>query len=324
MSYEFRPASMEDQAGIFVSVSGGTNSGKTYSALRLARGLAGPTGKIAAADTESKRMSHYAKDFVFDKIDMEPPFRPERFSEAAYAAEQAGYAAMIFDSHSMEWVGPGGVLDWQQAEFKRLGEKEGARQASWIKPKMAHKAMVYSYLQRRIPLIFCHRAEEKIVDLTTKPVKKLWTPSMSPSFAYEITVALTLSGDAKGVIDLNLPHKLEKDHEAIFKHGDLLTERHGELLLAWARGNPLLTDALLDRTQAAVKRLAGLNATPEVYAKAQSNSAPLMADLDAAERGDLKVLVIEALSVLRDRIGSEGSGRGTNDSNAKFDPDRPG
>ncbi|MBF0186198.1 MAG: ATP-binding protein, partial [Magnetococcales bacterium] len=39
---------------------GGSSSGKTYSALRLARGLVGPQGKIGVIDTENRRALFYA------------------------------------------------------------------------------------------------------------------------------------------------------------------------------------------------------------------------------------------------------------------------
>ena len=91
MSFTFAPAvSFTERAGLFVSLTGGTNSGKTFSAMRLARGIAGPTGKIAVLDTEGGRTLHLKDAFAFDANVMDAPFRPERFSDAARAAEDAG------------------------------------------------------------------------------------------------------------------------------------------------------------------------------------------------------------------------------------------
>ncbi len=95
--------------------------------MRLARGIAGPEGKIAVLDTEGGRTLHLKDAFAFDANVMDAPFRPERFSQAAQAAEQAGYAALVIDSFSMEWVGMGGVLDWQAAEHKRLGGSDAKK-----------------------------------------------------------------------------------------------------------------------------------------------------------------------------------------------------
>lgn len=247
MTFSFRPARRE-QAGLFISLAGGTNSGKTYSALRLAKGIAGPGGKIAAIDTEAGRMSHYAGDFAFEVVDMQPPFRPERFTEAAADAEAAGYSVLVIDSFSMEWVGPGGVLDWQEQEYQRMGAKDSVKLASWIKPKMAHKAMIYSFLQRRIPIVFALRAEEK-ASKDGRDVKSEWRPICNKAFPFELTVSFMLSAGRKGVIDLSMPWKMEKDHEAIFHDGDLISEEHGAKLAEWARGHSYTPPPAPDRAQ---------------------------------------------------------------------------
>ena len=235
MSFTFAPAaSFTERAGLFVSLTGGTNSGKTYSALRLARGIAGPQGKVAVLDTEGGRTLHLKEAFAFDANIMDAPFRPERFAEAAEAAEQAGYDALVIDSFSMEWVGLGGVLDWQAAEHQRMGGKDSTKGTSWIKPKMAHKAMVYSLLQRRIPIIFSIRGEETFVPPNTKLFKSI----TNKQFPFEVIVSFRLESDRKGYIDLSDPKswKMEGAHQEIFKHGDHISEEHGAALAIWARG----------------------------------------------------------------------------------------
>ncbi|MFC6790628.1 hypothetical protein ACFQE0_14025 [Methylobacterium komagatae] len=245
MSFTFAPAvSFTERAGLFVSLTGGTNSGKTFSAMRLARGIAGPSGKIAVLDTEGGRTLHLKDAFAFDANVMDAPFRPERFSDAARAAEDAGYAALVIDSFSMEWVGIGGVLDWQAAELQRMAgddyrKQERMKMASWIKPKTAHKAMVYALLQRRIPIIFSIRGEETVKpgEAGEKPTKILKSVCNS-QFPYEVTVSFRLEAERKGYIDLSDPRswKMEGAHEAIFRHGERISEEHGAALAAWARG----------------------------------------------------------------------------------------
>jgi hypothetical protein len=241
-SFSFRPArSFAERAGLFVGLVGGTNSGKTYSALRLARGIAGPKGKVAVLDTEGGRTLHLKDDFDFDVKVMDPPFRPNVFADAAEAAEEAGYDCLLIDSFSMEWVG---VLEWQEAELQRMAgddwkKRERVKMASWIKPKMAHKAMVYSFLQRRIPIIFSIRGEETVKpgEGGEKPTK-IFKAICSQSFPFEITVSFRLASDRKGFIDLSDPKswKMEGAHQAIFRDGDRLSEEHGAALAAWARG----------------------------------------------------------------------------------------
>jgi hypothetical protein len=242
MSFSFIPADrFKERAGLFVSLTGGTNSGKTFSALRLARGIAGPTGKVAVLDTEGGRTLHLKGDFAFDANVMDPPFRPIRFAEAAKAAEDAGYDALVIDSFSMEWAGLGGVLDWQAEEHAKMGNKDSTKGTSWIKPKMAHKAMVYALLQRRIPIIFSIRGEETFVPPNTKLFKAI----TNKQFPFEVTVSFRLESNRKGYVDLSDPKswKMEGAHQEIFEHGERISEEHGAALARWACGAHVLKPA---------------------------------------------------------------------------------
>jgi hypothetical protein len=236
MTYSFRSASsFTERHGLFVAVAGGTNSGKSFSALRLARGIAGPRGRVAAIDTEGGRLLHLKQHHDFDVMMMDPPHRPARYADAAKAAEDAGFDVLVIDSFSMEWVGIGGVLDWQAEEYERMGSREAVKLASWIKPKVGHKAMVYSLLQRRIPIVFSLRAEDK-AKKDGNQVKSSWEPICNKAFPFELTVSFMLMQNRQGVIDLSLPHKLEGAHRPMFRDGDQLSEDHGAALAAWARG----------------------------------------------------------------------------------------
>jgi hypothetical protein len=245
MSFSFRPArSYTERKGCFVALNGTTNSGKTFSALRLARGLAGPKGKIAVLDTEGGRTLHLKEFFEFDAAIMDPPFRPALFAEAATQAEVGGYDVLLIDSFTMEWRGIGGVLDWEEAELKRIAgddfkKRERVKQMARIPGRMAHKSMVFSFLQRRIPIIFSIRGEETIKQEEGQKPEKVYKAQCSPSFPFEMTVAFRLASDRKGCIDLSDPHswKMEEAHRAIFRDGDRLSEDHGAALAAWATGD---------------------------------------------------------------------------------------
>lgn len=266
--FTFAPAKRSG-VGLFVGVAGGTGSGKTFTSLRIARGIAGPAGKIAAIDTEAKRMSHYSDRFQFDVTDMAPPFRPERFAQAAEDAERAGYAVLVIDSMTHEWAGEGGVLEWHD-ELK--GNDEKRNMVAWIKPKVAHKAMIGSFLQRRIPIVFCFRAEEKVkVGAGGKPEPQGWTPIGDSRFMFELTTMLTLSNEAPGIVNYRLPRKIQEQHLGTFPDGQHITERAGEQLAAWARGDDIgtaqSTAAQADRTKTIVDDLiARIKAAPSVDA----------------------------------------------------------
>lgn len=299
--FQFKPAKREG-VGLFVGIAGGTGAGKTVSALKIARGIAGPSGRIACVDTEAKRMSHYAGLFQFDVTDMAPPFRPERFAQAAEDAEKAGYAVVVIDSMSHEWVGEGGVLEWHD-ELKGDDEKQNMR--AWIKPKGAHKAMIGSLLQRRIPIVFAFRAEEKIkVGPGGKPEPQGWTPIGDSRFMFELTTMLTLSNEAPGVVSYRLPRKIQEQHLAFFPDGKHVTEEAGAKLAAWARGEDFvdkhtaITNALVAKVKATTTEDELLNAL------AGELEAKQVAWLKA-NRPELHKLVLEAESTRRAELAKE-------------------
>jgi hypothetical protein len=249
MSFTFRPASdIRDRHGLFVGVVGTTNSGKTFSAMRLARGIAGPDGKIAVVDTEGGRTLHLRDSFRFDVMTLDPPHRPARYADAAKAAEEAGYDALVIDSFTAEWAGLGGVLDWQAAELDRMAgddyrKRDRVNMAAWIAPKTSHKQMVYSLLQRRIPIVFSIRGEETVkpgAGPGEKP-QAVFRMIQNQQFPFELTVSFRLRAEAKGIIDLSDPttFKMERAHRAIFRDGEQLGEEHGAALAAWATGQPM-------------------------------------------------------------------------------------
>ena len=257
MAFTFRPAKREG-VGLIIGLIGGTGSGKTFSAMRLAAGIAG-NKPFAVADTEAGRAKHYADQFRFDHGNIEPPFRPAAYSEAIKAADEAGYSVIVVDSVSHVWAGDGGVLDWQEEELTRMaGEdyrrREACKMASWIKPKMEHKKMVQRLLQVHAHIILCFRAEEKIEmkrgsDGKMKVVPKEgptgkggWMPVCEKSLPFELTASFLLLADNPGIPQ---PIKLQEQHRGIFKKGELLDETAGKRVAEWASPNAI--DALKSR-----------------------------------------------------------------------------
>lgn len=242
MKFEFKPAVRENVA-LLIGLAGGTGSGKTYTAMRLAAGIAGDK-PFALIDTEAGRGKHYADQFRFDHGDLRAPFRPDAYAEAIKAADEAGYPVIVVDSMSHVWAGDGGVLDWQEEEFTRMGAREAVKVASWIKPKMSHKHMVQKLLQVRAHLILCFRAEEKIEiikeDGKTKIVPKQsltgldgWIPICEKNLPFELTASFLLTANAPGIPK---PIKLQEQHRALFPLDKPVTEDSGRRIAEWAAG----------------------------------------------------------------------------------------
>ena len=242
MSIEFKAAKRE-AINLLIGLVSGTGGGKTRTALRLATGMS-EGEKFVVIDTENRRALHYADDFNFDHYDFRPPFSPERFTEAIHAADKANYPVIVVDSASMVWAGDGGVLDMQEAEFVRMGEKESARMASWIKPKMAHKSFVQSLLQVRAHIILCLRSEQKVEMVRENGrivvhAKQSLTsidghiPICDKNLPFELTTSLLFTADRPGIPQ---PIKLQEQHKALFPLDRQVNEASGREIAAWARG----------------------------------------------------------------------------------------
>jgi len=251
--FEFiRAADYKERHGLFIALVGGTNSGKSWSAMRLAQGIARAQGKrVAAIDTEGGRILHLKDDFDFDVFTLRPPHRPQRYLAGAQYAETKGYGCLLVDSFSMEWRGEGGKLQWTDDELEKIvaRKRKLAEEKNWswdedterfkgkaaasIEPSMAHKAMEFGMLQLKMPIIFSIRGAD-----TYDPDKRkaVFKAQCRQDFLFDVTVSFRLARDKKGIIDLSdaTTWKMEKSHQGIFKDGEQLSERHGEMINAWA------------------------------------------------------------------------------------------
>lgn len=228
---------------LLVGVAGGTGSGKTYSALRLARGLAGDA-PFALIDTENGRALHYADEFAFEHASFAPPFSPARYLEHVKAAER--YPVIVVDSTSHEWAGEGGVLDMADAELERMGGRDSAKMASWIKPKAEHKAFVRELLRLDAHVILAFRAEPKVEmrkdgggrwEVVPKPTLTGldgWIPIAEKNLPFELTCSFLLMPDAPGV---PRPIKLPGALRPLVPIDAPLSEAVGTALGQWAAGD---------------------------------------------------------------------------------------
>jgi len=234
MTFQFAPARRE-QVSLLIALAGASGSGKTYSALRLAKGIS-PDGKIMFIDTEARRGLHYAEQFQFLHADMRPPFAPARFIEGIHAAEAAGAEVVIIDSFSHEHDGIGGLIDWAD----RLAADGVKSPGNWKEPKSAHKKLMNALLQCRATIIFCLRADEKIEILRENNktvVRPLgWMPICEKRFMFEMTASFTLTPDRPGIPNFNLPHKLQSQHRPFFSDKEPIGESSGRALAEWSRG----------------------------------------------------------------------------------------
>lgn len=260
MTFQFKRG-IREQVGLLIGLAGGTGSGKTYSAMRLAAGIAGDR-PFAVIDTEARRALHYADQFKFDHAELAAPFTPQAYAEAIQAADAAKYPCIVVDSCTHEWAGEGGVLEMHEAELDRMAgddwkKRETCKMAAWIKPKMDHKKMVQRLLQVRAHLILCFRAEEKIEMVRDEETKKMvivpkksltgingWMPVCEKNLPFELTTSFLLTADAPG---MPKPIKLQEQHRIMFPLDKPVSEESGQRVAQWAMGAvPTITDTELD------------------------------------------------------------------------------
>jgi hypothetical protein len=147
------------QSKLRLGLVGPSGAGKTYTALRIAKGLG---EKIAVIDTERGSASKYAGDVAtFDVLELEH-YSPRSYVEAIRAADAGGYDVLIIDSLSHAWIGKGGALEMVDAEVKR--SRSGNSFNAWREVTPEHNAMVEAILQSRCHVIATMRAKTEYVN----------------------------------------------------------------------------------------------------------------------------------------------------------------
>lgn len=309
MTVSFKPAKREN-VPLLIGLAGASGSGKTYSALELATGIAeeigrvkGREGKIFGIDTERGRMLHYADYFRFMHGEIDPPFRPLAYQDALVAAEAMLADVVVVDSFSHEWEGEGGVREWAD-ELEAAGAKPPSQ---WKEPKLAHKRLVNKMLAMRPHIIVCMRAEEKmrvenvpqfnndgspkmwngkpstkmvITPAAELDIKERWVPICEKRFPYEITTSLLLVPQAPG---MPIPLKLQRQHMPFFPEGQPIGREAGRQLAQWSMGGTGAAELTLDQARADLAAAADLEALRTTWArKAMApHREALQADLDA-------------------------------------------
>lgn len=239
MSYTFRPA-VRENTPLIIGIAGPTKSGKTYSALRLATGLA-HGGTIAMMNAEGARGHQYADTFKYQACELVPPFRPANYTDALKSAASLKPAVVIIDSVSHMHDGPGGILEWHEEILDRMagndrGKRDKCTFTAWVEPKASENQFIYAMLEMKCPVILCLRAKEKIKIVSGKPPIDLgWQPIVGERVAFETMFTLMLTPHCKGVPDLSLSD-MREPFDTLIPTGKPLSEQTGQTLAAWAMG----------------------------------------------------------------------------------------
>ena len=290
--FTFRPAARKNTP-LTVGLAGPTKSGKTMSAHRLAVGLA-QGGRVVMINTEGAKGHQYAGRFTYDAVDLDAPYRPEKYTDALKAALALDPrpAVVIIDSLSHMHDGPGGILEWHDAELDRLaGDDQRKRDknnfTAWVRPKAAENQFIYAMLEADCHLVLGLRAKEKLRIIPGKPPVDLgWQPIVGERVAFETIFTLTLPPHCKGVPDLSVS-ELREPFDMIIPGNAPLSEETGAALAAWATGEPEATGKRSDAPQLTTRLLdlaAQLGKRDDVATAIANNRRDHSADMPAHVR----------------------------------------
>lgn len=215
------------KAKLRLALIGPSGSGKTYSALELATGLG---GRIALIDTERGSGDLYADRFVYDTLQLEPPFTPQKYIQAIEAAQKEGYSVVIIDSLSHAWAGEGGILDIHDNITRSSRSSNGY--VAWKDVTPQHERIINAILGASLHIIGTIRtktAYEVVEDERGKKAPKRigLAPIQRQGMEYEFTCVLDLAVDSHVA-------SASKDRTGLFDGQHfVINERTGEQLLEW-------------------------------------------------------------------------------------------
>jgi hypothetical protein len=202
-----------------VSLTGPGGSGKSLTMLRMARLLAGPAGRIAAADTEHGSLSKYAPapgqpadnitTFDFDVIELDS-YSPQTFIALLDAAEQQKMDVLCVDSLSHFWMGKDGALEFVDEKKKLARAKAGDQMDGWKEFRPEERKMLERILASPCHVLVTMRTknEYRAVDYTTsdgktktKREKVGLAPVQRDGLEYEFDLCLVMTDENEALVD---------------------------------------------------------------------------------------------------------------------------
>jgi hypothetical protein len=220
-------------AVIKMGLQGVSGSGKTYSALLLARGLVKDWSKVAVIDSENHSADLYSHLGDYSVLTISAPFSPEKYIEAITFCETAGMEVIILDSISHEWEGAGGIIDLHS-------NMVGNSFTNWSRVTPRHNAFVNKILQSPAHIIATIRSKQDYVlsERNGKMVpEKVGLKGVTrDGMDYELTI----------VFDIDQKHNAlaTKDRTSLYadKPQFVITEDTGQMIKEWCNSGIKVSD----------------------------------------------------------------------------------
>jgi len=193
----------KSQSRLRMALIAPSGAGKTYTALKLAKELAGE-GKVAVIDSERGSASKYADEFDFDVVNLES-FSPETYTAAIEAAGADGYAVLIVDSLTHAWSGKDGALEQVDKAVARQRGGSGNTFTAWREVTPMHNALIDAMLRSPCHVIGTLRTKTEYVLEENEKGKKVprkvgMAPIQRDGMEYEFDVVADMDIDHKMII----------------------------------------------------------------------------------------------------------------------------
>jgi hypothetical protein len=232
---------------LLISLFGLSETGKTYSALKLAAGIEPDPRKRGLCDSEGGQRGRMYCDAIeggFMYGSLEPPFTPERYAEALRDFVEAGVTTLVVDSVSHAWGAEGGVLEMVENATERNDL------AKWAKPKRRLGKLTGKWLTCGLHLILCSRGKQPYIEEIVNG-KKTYTagpivPIQEKSLRFDMTIMCLMLGDGRFTYAREYGGKCPGQLRPIFDGHELMDESMGQKLIAWIGGQDIATGE--DRT----------------------------------------------------------------------------
>jgi hypothetical protein len=200
-SFIFTKAVKEKQK-LRLAIMGGPGTGKTWTSLKIATGMAGSVGgRIALIDTENGTASKYSDFFDFDQVTLPAKwsqdkkifeFKLDDYAAAINAAISAGYPILIIDSTTHAWQTIINEVD-HISKTRRSGNKWSA----WSEGTPLQKQFVTSIVNYPGHIICTMRSKiewaEDVNDAGKKSYKRAGTsPEQGKGIEYEFDTVMEM------------------------------------------------------------------------------------------------------------------------------------
>lgn len=189
----FKKATKE-QAKLRLALFGVSGSGKTYTALRIAKGLG---GKIAVIDTERNSACKYSDRFDFDVCDAK---KPSIENLKMFIEEARNYDVLIIDSMTHAWLE---LL--QEVEKLAKAKFGGNTWSAWSEGTPKQMSLINALLDFPGHIIATMRVETNWTTVTNEkgkvvPVRVGEAPKQGKGIEYEFDMLMQISPEHDALV----------------------------------------------------------------------------------------------------------------------------